>query len=309
MKAVYLHRYGKPENLTLVNLPMPKLKTGELLVQNTVASINPYDCMVRSGSMWFMEGFHFPKILGCESAGVVKQISEAVKKVKVDDRVIVCTGRRNAYAEYLAVPERMIARLPGSVTFSEGAALPVAGCTAFDALHKLGNVRPEQHVLINGAYGSVGSFAVQLARLAGAYVTGVCSTSNIEGVKALGADEVIDYTTTDIKELSRKFNIIFDTVGVLRFNEVKHLMTETSILIATLPTPGNMIRQITKKSGKKVATVFANPTIQKIEFLTNLVNEGKLKVLLDREYPIEQIAEAHRYSETKRAKGKIIVSF
>lgn len=310
MKAILIYKYGKPENLTLVDLPLPRPKANEVLVQNMVASINPYDCMVRSGSMWFMEGFRFPKVLGGESAGIVKEVGEKIKSFKAGDRVIVYTGRGNAYAEYVAVPEVMVTVLPETLSYSEGAALPIAGSTAYDALHVLGNIKPGQRVLIYGAYGSVGSFAVQLSKLAGAFVTGVCSTSNLSGVKALGADEVIDYTTSDFKTSIKKFDIIFDTPSVLKFREVKHLMTETGILIATLPSPGNMFYQlISTKKGKKVTTVFAKPTIQKIDYLSNLVSERKLKVILDKEYPIEQIAEAHHYSETKRAKGKIIVRF
>ncbi|MBL7862713.1 MAG: NAD(P)-dependent alcohol dehydrogenase [Cyclobacteriaceae bacterium] len=310
MKAVHVYQYGRPENLTLVDLPKPKIQPNELLVQNVVAAVNPYDCMVRSGAMWFMEGFRFPKILGCESAGIVKEVGKKVKQFKAGDQVIVCTGRRNAYAEYLAVTEGMVTGLPESVNFSEGASLPIAGSTAYDALHELGNIQSGQNILIYGASGSVGSFAVQLAKLAAAHVTGVCSTSNLSGVKALGADEVIDYTTTDFRTLNMKFDIIFDTPSVLKFGNVKHLLNRHGTYIATLPSPLTMFYQlISTKGGKKVKTVFAKPTIQKIDYLSTLVYEKKLKVILDKEYPIEQIAAAHQYSETKRAKGKIIVKF
>jgi NADPH:quinone reductase-like Zn-dependent oxidoreductase len=310
MKAVHINKYGGHENLKLVSVSLPKIGPCELLVQNVVFTVNPYDCMVRSGSMWFMEGFRFPKILGCESAGVVRQVGEKIKQFKPGDRVIVCTGRRNAYAEYLAVTESMVTNLPEAVDFSEGASLPVAGSTAYDALHELGNLRSGQTIMIYGASGSVGSFTIQLAKLAGAKVTGVCSTSNLSGVKALGADEVFDYTTTDFRKLNMKFDIIFDTPTVLKFEGVKHTLTETGVLIATLPTPDNMFNQLfSTKNGKKVKTVFAKPTVQKINLLSNMVSEKKLKVVIDREYPIEQIAAAHRYSETKRAKGKIIIKF
>lgn len=310
MRAVHIYRYGKPENLTLVDLPMPKIRPKELLVQNMVTAVNPYDCMARSGAMWFMEGFRFPKILGCESAGLVKEVGHAVKDVKAGDRVVVCTGRRGAYSEFLAVSEDLATILPEHVSFGAGASIPIAGSTAYDALHDLGNIKPGQRVLINGAYGSVGSFAVQLAKLAGAFVTGVCSTSSMASVQALGADEVIDYTTTDIKALNSTFDIIFDTPSVLPFNQVKHLLTDTGAFIATLPSPVNMVNQLlSTRNSKKVRTVFAKPTPEKISSLLTLVNEHKLKVVIDREYPVEQLAEAHRYSETKRARGKILIKF
>lgn len=310
MKAVQIYKYGGLESLRHVDMPTPEIKPFELLVHNVVATVNPYDCMVRSGSMWFMEGFRFPKILGCESAGVVKEVGEKVKQFKVGDQVIVCTGRRNAYAEYLAVTEGMVTRLPESLNYSEGASLPIAGSAAYDALHELGKIRSGQNVLIYGAYGSVGSFAVQLAKLAGAKVTGICSTSSLSEVEALGADEIIDYTTTNFRKLNRKFDIIFDTPSVLKFKGVKNSLTEAGTLIATLPSLDNMFNQLfSTKRGKKVKTVFAKPTIQKIDILSKLVQERKLKVIIDKEYPIEQIAEAHRYSETKRAKGKIIIKY
>ncbi len=224
--------------------------------------------------------------------------------------VVVCTGRRNAYAEYLAVPEACVTLLPEGVNFNEGSSVPIAGSTAYDALHLLGAIKPGHCVLINGAYGSVGSFAVQLAKLAGAFVTAVCSTSNLLNVKSIGADEGIDYTNTDLNTLNKKFDIIFHTPSVLLYNKVKHLLTDTGTFITTLPSPATMVLQLTStKRGKKVMTVFAKPTPEKISLLLSLVNEHKLKVVIDREYPVEQFAEAHRYSETKRAKGKIIVIF
>lgn len=310
MKAIQISKYGKPDSLTLVNLPIPKIGPNELLVQNRVAAINPYDCMVRSGSMWFMEGFRFPKILGSESTGIVIEVGEEVKQFKVGDRVIVCTGRRNAYAEYLAVTAESLSSLPDNLSFNEGAALPVAGCTAYDALHLLGDIKPQQKVLVYGAYGSVGSFAVQLAKLAGAFVVGVCSTPNLAFVKALGADEVVDYTTTYFRTLPFKYDLIFDTPSVLKFSDVKDVLSDPGVYIVTLPTPFRMASQLlslTKR--KKLKVVFANPTAEKITYLSNLVSEGRMKVVLDREYPIEQIAAAHYHSETKRARGKITFRF
>lgn len=310
MKAIQISKYGKPENLTLVELPIPKIKPNELLVQSRAASVNPYDCMARSGEMWFMEGFRFPKILGCELAGVVVDKGSAVGQFRVGQRVIVFTGRRGAYAEYVAVSELNVTALPDAVSFSEGAALPVAGSTAYDALHLLSNVKPGQRVLVYGAYGAVGSFAVQLAKYAGAFVVGVCSTANLASVKAIGADEVIDYTTTDFKKMSTSFDIVFDTPTALKYREVKRLLSASGTFVATLPSPVNMFNQLfSTKKGKKVKTIFANPTREKIDFLATLVSEGKLKVIVDREYLMEQIGEAHRYSETKRAKGKLVVSF
>jgi NADPH:quinone reductase-like Zn-dependent oxidoreductase len=310
MKAIQIYSYGKPEKLTLVDLPIPTIKPTELLIQNKVAGINPFDCMVRNGSMWFMEGFRFPKILGGESSGVVVKIGSAITQYRVGQRVVVFTGRKNAYAEYLAVTEASLSSLPDNMSFNEGAALPIAGCTAYDALYLLADIKPQQWVLVYGAYGSVGSFAVQLAKLAGAFVVGVCSTPNLTSVKALGADEVVDYTTTDFRTLLLKYDIIFDTPSVLNFSGLKEVMNDPGVYIATLPTPSRMASQLlTSTKSKKLKVVFANPTSEKITNLSTLVNEGRMKVILDKEYPIEQISAAHHHSETKRAKGKITVRF
>ena len=310
MKAISIDAYGPPEVLKLVEMPMPKIKANEVLVKNVVASINPYDWMVRNGSMWFMAGFKFPKILGGETAGVVAEVGHAVKEFRVRDRVIVFLGRAGGYAEYVAVSESKVIALPNGVSFRYGAALPIAATTALDALYELGKIKRGDHVLINGAYGSVGSFAVQLAKEVGAHVTAVCSGVNFDGVKQLGADEVIDYTKTNFTENGKKYDLIFDTPSVLKFSDTKKSLKENGILINTLPSPLGMINMALNAVRKqKFKIIFADPTKLKIVKLVQWVSEGKLKVVIDREYPLDKMAEAHHHSETKHAKGKIIVNF
>ena len=310
MKAISLDAYGPPEAFKLVEMPMPKIKANEVLVKNVVASINPYDWMVRNGSMWFMAGFTFPKILGGETAGVITEVGPAVKEFKVDDRVIVFLGRAGGYAEYVAVQESKVIPLPEEVTFSYGAALPIAGTTALDALYELGKIKLGDHVLINGAYGSVGSFAVQLAKSAGAHVTAVCSGVNFDGVKQLGADETIDYAKTNFLDNGKRYDIIFDTPSVLKFDDAKKSLKGNGMLISTLPSLLGMINMaLNAVRKKKFKIIFADPTKPKILKLAQWVREGKLNVIIDREYPLEKMAEAHRHSESKHAKGKIIVNF
>lgn len=310
MKVIQIHRYGKPEELTLVDLPIPSIQHKQLLIQNHVASINPYDCMVRSGSMWFMEGFRFPKVLGSEAAGVVVKVGSGIRNFNVGDRVIVFTGRRNAYAEFLAVGEENVTALPDSISYSEGAALPVAGCTAYDVLNILGHVKPRQRILVYGAYGSVGSFAIQLAKNIGASVVGVTSTANVDVVRGLGADHVVDYTTADFRALPFKYDLIFDTPSALKYDDVKYMLTSPGMYVATLPSPIRVLQQLFSTTNhRKAKVIFANPTVAKIKYLTKMIADHKLKVILDREYPIEEMIEAHKYCETKRAKGKITVRF
>ena len=194
MKAIVIQRYGPPDVLKVVELPTPTPKAGEVLIENKAISINPYDCMARNGDMKMLEGFRFPKILGGECAGEVVETGVGVNDFRKGDRVIAFTGRNGAYREFVNLAATKCVALPDGVSFAEGASLPIAGTTAYDALHRLGKITSNQHVLIYGAYGSVGSFAVQIAKLAGAKVTAVCSTSSVEKVRALGTDDVIDYT-------------------------------------------------------------------------------------------------------------------
>ena len=310
MKVVKINRYGGADELQVVDIPMPVCKANELLVRNKVATVNPYDCMARNGDVKMLEGFRFPKILGSECSGVVEEVGSAVRTFKKGDSVIVTTGRNGAYSEFVSVSESKVAPLPESVSFSHGASLPVAGTSAYDALHKLGEIKDGYHVLINGAYGSMGSFAVQLAKLAGATVTASCSAASFEMVKAIGADEVVDYTQTDFLKTGKQYDIILDTPSVWKFSHMKDCLTERGVLIGTLPTPVGMITQLITSFGKrKYRVLFADPTKEKISLLANLVREGKCKVIVDREYGVHQIADAHRYSETKRAKGKIVIRF
>ncbi len=222
MKAVVINRYGSIDELTLVDLPTPPLKDGEVLVRNKYASVNPWDYRVRNGSMKMFTGKKFPKILGVESSGVVHRVGKKVEGFKKGDRVIVSTGiKTGSYAEYVAVSPGDLSILPENLSFKEGATLPIAGTTAYNALHELGNIQKESKVLINGAYGGVGIMAVQLASLAGADVTAVCSTKPIEKVRKLGANTVIDYTTQDVYGIGEHFDLIFDTVGSLSFRQAK----------------------------------------------------------------------------------------
>lgn len=308
MKAVIIRSYGPPDVFEMVELPNPAPRAGEVLIKNKSISLNPYDCMARNGEMKMLEGFRFPKILGGECAGEIEDIGASVQNFKKGDRVIAFLGRGGAYSEYVTMSAAKCVALPEGVSFVAGASLPIAGTTAYDSLHLLGNIKRGNHVLIYGAYGSVGSFALQIAKLAGAKVTAVCSTSSVEKVRALGADEVIDYTKDNFLNSDKRFDIILDTPCVLHFGLAKKILTERGILIGTMPSPGGMFTQFMSTfSKKKYKIIFADPTPEKIARLAAWVAEGKLNVIVDREYGFNELSDAHRYSETKRAKGKIII--
>lgn len=310
MKVIVIRSYGPPDVLENVEWPTPAPSAGEVLIENKAISINPYDCMARNGDVKMLEGFRFPKILGGECAGEVVAVGAGVTDFKPGDRVIAFTGRRGSYSEFISRPAREFVSLPTGVRFDEGASLPIAGTSAYDCLHDLGKIRKDSRVLINGAYGAVGSFAVQLAKLAGAHVTAICSTPSVEQVRGLGADVVMDYTVTNILAQSVRYDIILDTPNAWSFGKTRRMLQPDGIFIATVPSPGRMLAMaFSSFSRKKFRVLFAAPTSEKIAFLAQLVDEKKLKVVIDRTYAVDQIAEAHHYSESKRAKGKIIVHF
>lgn len=309
MKVVIIKKYGVANELQTVEMPKPSLKPNEVLVKNYYTSVNPWDYKVRNGSMKIFTGNKFPKILGTESSGVIEQMGSDVKGFKIGDRIIAITGVKiGSYAEYIAIPETFVAKLPDNVSFEEGTTLPVVASTAYNALHLLGKIKPHDEVLINGAYGGVGIAAVQLAKLAGAKVTAVCSTNNIKKVEALGVDTIIDYTKQNVYLLNKQFDIVFDTVSTLDFGKTKAILKKKGIMINTLPSPKGMLTQFfTSFGSKKFKSIMNKPTAENISILANLVANKKLKVIIDREYTLDELPKAHEYSETGKAKGKILI--
>ena len=220
-----------------------------------------------------------------------------------------------AYAEYKCMPENgALAIKPVNLSYEEAASVPNGALTALPFLRDKGKIQSGQTVLIYGASGSVGAAAVQLARYYGAEVTGVCSTANLEWVKSLGADQVIDYTQEDFTENGKTYDIIFDTVGKRSFSECKGSLTDEGIYLATVPTPVMMLQALwPAKSGKKAKFVAAglrsaSEKIKDLVFLTELIEAGKIKAVIDRSYPLEQAAEAHRYVEQGHKKGNVVIT-
>ena len=262
-------------------------------------------------------GFLKPRnpILGQELAGEIEAIGKDVTRFKPGDQVFGF-DMFGAYAEYKCMPENgALAIKPVNLSYEEAASIPNGALTALPFLRDKGNIQSGQTVLIYGASGSVGAAAVQLAKYYGAKVTGVCSTANLEWVKSLGADQVIDYTQEDFTENGKTYDIIFDTVGKRSFSECKGSLTDEGIYLTTVPTPVIMLQALwTAKSGsKKVKFVAAGlrPASEKIKdlvFLTELIEAGKIKPVIDRCYPLEQIAEAHRYVEKGHKKGNVVIT-
>lgn len=310
MKAVVIHRYGSPEVLQYEDVEQPKIKPSELLVKVHASSVNPIDWKIRQGMLRVITGNKFPKTLGFDVAGEVIEVGSGVTRFKPQDQIYGTVGfPGGAYAELAAVPEKSVALKPANMTYEEAAAVPGGALTALQALRNQGKIQPGQSVLINGASGGVGSFAVQIAKALGAEVTAVCSTKNVELVKSLGASRVIDYTQQDYTQDTAQYDIVFDAVGKQSFSQSKGVLKPNGVYVTTIPTADNVVQSLITAllPGKKAKFVFESPNSQDLVYLKELIEAGKIRVVIDRTYPLQELAAAHAYSETGRAVGKIVI--
>jgi len=315
MKAIMYTKFGPPAVLHLQDVEKPTPKDNEVLIKIHATTVAKEDPDLRASPGF--NGLLRPRnpILGQELAGEVEAIGNDVTRFKPGDQVFGI-DMFGAYAEYKCMPENgALAIKPANISCEDAASVPNGALTALPFLRDKGKIQSGQTVLIYGASGSVGSAAVQLARYYGAEVTGVCSTSNLEWVKSLGADQVIDYIQEDFTENGRTYDIIFDTVGKLSFSDCKGSLADTGIYLTTVPTPVIMLRAFwSAKSGSKKVKFLAaglRPASEKIKdlvFLTALIEAGKLKPVIDRRYPLEQTAEAHRYVELGHKKGNVVIT-
>jgi NADPH:quinone reductase-like Zn-dependent oxidoreductase len=304
MKAIVCTRYGPPEVLQLQDIAKPNPKDAEVLIKIVATAATASDVIVRgfkvSGlyrlPMGVVVGFRKPRqpILGLVLAGEVEAVGKEVKRFHPGDQVYAFTAFRfGTYAEYTCLPESSVLALkPGNFTYEEAAAVPYGGLLALHFLRK-GRIHSGQKVLIYGASGAVGTSAVQLARYFGAEVTGVCGTTNVELVKSLGAEKVIDYMKTDSTSGGERYDFIFDAVGRAKSSRLKLQCQE-----ALSP------------SGTYLSVDEGRPEVrvEGLEFLKELIEMGKLQAVIDRRYPLEQIAEAHRYVETGHKTGNVVIT-
>ncbi|MHA2175661.1 MAG: NAD(P)-dependent alcohol dehydrogenase [Candidatus Hodarchaeales archaeon] len=322
MKEIVCTKYGGPEVLQFKEVEIPTPKANEVLIKVYAATVTSGDTKLRSFSFprlfWLPSriamGFRKPrKKLGYELAGEIEKVGKDVKLFRKGDKVFGTTNGLNSsgsYAEYVCLPEDgVVAKKPVNMTYEESAAVPIGGLAALHFLRK-GNIQSGQKVLIYGASGSIGTFAVQLAKYFGTEVTGVCSTTNLELVKSLGADEVIDYTKEDFTQNGQIYDIIFDTVTKTSFSRCKKSLKKKGRYLLTVPG-GSQLAQMIRTSligGKKVIIGDVNGTTEELVFLKELIEAEKLKSVIDRAYPFEQTVEAHRYVDTGHKKGNVVIT-
>jgi NADPH:quinone reductase-like Zn-dependent oxidoreductase len=316
MKAVTISDYGSPDVLKVCDLKRPVPGPEQVLVEVKVAAINPVDWKMRRGDLSFILPRKFPKVLGIDLAGVVAEVGKSVKQFQVGDRVFGMAdpfkNQYGSYAEFSLVETAKLVRMPDSLGFADAASLPVAGLTAYESLYALGAMRPGHHVLINGASGGVGSFAVQLAKIGGATVTAVCGAGNMDFVQSLGSDCVLDYKVADLSKLTEKFAIIFDASAKLDYSSVKNLLTERGIFVTTVPKPDTILAAALTAPfpGRKVHFVMAGmneKAAQELAELANLVAAGKLHPEIAKQISLEELPDAHRQGESEHTRGKVLV--
>jgi NADPH:quinone reductase-like Zn-dependent oxidoreductase len=310
MRAVVIDRYGGPEMLHAVTVPRPVPTRGQVLVRARFVGVNPKDVIVRKGKFRVATGKRFPLIIGHDIAGEVVEAGLGADLAEGDlvyGMINDFAGR--AYAEYTAVDCRQLAKAPSSVDLRVAAAVPLACQTALQALRNDARVKPGQHLLINGASGGVGVFAVQIAKILGAEVTAVCSHRNVGLVTELGANRVIDYTQTELVDLDERFDAIFDVFGNYRFDKLKHLLRPRGTYIHTIPS-SRIFQDVarTLMRGKRAKLVIVKSRREQLDWIRQQIDAGSMRVVVDRSFPLDEAPEAHRYMETKRARGKVVLA-
>jgi NADPH:quinone reductase-like Zn-dependent oxidoreductase len=321
MKAIRYGRYGSPDVLELREVDTPAIGDGEVLVRVQAASVNPLDFHFLRGTPYFLRliaGVSRPKVdgLGADLAGRVEAVGRAVTRFRPGDAVF--GSHRRAFAEYAAVPETALVSTPDGLDAQRAAAVPVAGVTALQALRDRARVRPGQRVLVNGAGGGVGTFAVQLAKGYGAEVTGVCGTHNVELVASIGADHVIDHTREDYTRTGERYDVIVDNAGNHSLSDNRRALARDGVLvgvggpdkgywIGALMGPLRMVA-LSPFVSQRLAPLLARVTPDDLTELGRLVEAGTVTPVIDRTYPLREVPEAIRYLEQGHASGKVVIT-
>jgi len=321
MRAIVCTRYGPPDVLQLKEVGIPTPKDDEVLIRVHAATVMAGDCQLRSMSLplsWqpvarIGFGFRGPrrKILGQELAGEIESVGSDVRLFKKGQEVFALTGfRLGAYAEYDCLPEKgVIASKPANVTYEEAAAVPTGGLHALHFLRRA-NIQSGERVLINGAGGTIGTFAVQLAKLHGAEVTAVDSTWKLDMLRSIGADKVVDYTKDDFTKRAETYDVIFDAVGTTSYSDCIRLLKGNGSYLLGNPGLSQTVRArlTSKRDGKKVIIWTGRYETEDLTFLKELIERGKIRTVIARRYVLEETAEAHRYVDTGQKAGNVVIT-
>ena len=318
MKAVYIERHGGNEVLRVGQLPRPVPGRGEVLVRVRAAAVNPRDWMVRSGTYPFRVTLpRFPIILGGDFAGEVAGLGPGVDRFACGERVYGMQrafGGFGAFAQFVVAKQGLLARIPEGLDDAHAAAVPLAALTAWQGLHGDARIRAGESVLVNGAAGGVGSFAVQLAVAAGARVTGVSSTRNLDFVRDLGADEVIDYTREDFLALGLRWDVIFDAIGKASFGECGRSLSEGGRYLTTVPKRSDIVAEMLGRLTAPVLPrrprcrlILARSSGERLEAVSGLIGERRVIVPVEAVYELEQAGEALARSRTFHTRGKLVL--
>ena len=321
MKAIVYHEYGSPDVLELQELDMPAAKDDEVLVAVHAAAVGPHDWHFLRGTPYLVRmvaGLLKPrrKVLGRDVAGRVEAVGRNVTEFQPGDEVF---GEVNfgGYAEYVSVSEDELALKPANLTFEQAAAVSVSAITALQGLRDKGRIQPGQKVLINGAAGGVGTFAVQIAKSFGAEVTGVCSTRNVDMVRSIGADQVIDYTQEDFTQSGRRYDLMLDMVGNHSLSDCRRVLSPKGVYVSVGAQMGDWMGPLTHVlkvvlaslvGSQKMVVWVAKQTKSDLAVLRELLEVGKVTPVIDRTYPLSEVPEAIRYLELGHARGKVVIT-
>ena len=315
MKAFIYERYGPPETLRMTEIDKPTPNADQVLVKVLAVSVNAADWHALRGKPLFARatlGLLRPKhqLLGVDIAGQVEAVGPNVTRFQPGDQVYanLLDHGYGGFAEYVSVPVNVMALKPANLSFEEAAAVPMAAVTALQGLRHHGALQPGQQVLINGATGGVGTFAVQIAKAYGAEVTAVTSTPNLDLVRSLGADHIVDYTTTDALGDGRRYDLILDTVGNRSVPDLKRVLATGGKAAVTGFTSVGRLLGVSLGGGKQIAQVQAHVTAKDLELLSQLIEAGKVRPRIDRRYPFADIPAAIAYLEQGHAKAKVVVT-
>ncbi|MBS1953837.1 MAG: NAD(P)-dependent alcohol dehydrogenase [Cyanobacteria bacterium SZAS-4] len=315
MRALTIHEYGAPDVFKVEEIEKPKPGSHQVLIEVKNSSINPVDWKIRAGHLSLLIPKHWPRVLGVDCSGIVAEVGDSVRSFAPGDAVFGMSNplrsQYGAYAQYCICDKDSITKKPDGLSFSDAASIPVAALTAYKAFKLQIKLQPGQKVLINGASGGVGSFAVQIAKAMGAKITATCSADNIEFVRSLGADEVVDYKEQDIRTLSEKFDGIFDASAKLNFAAATRMLTKHGVYVTTVPDPFTVLGLLTSiLGGKKAYIVSAGSgafVSQELSAIAEMVLSGQVKPIIAKSVSLEEVPDSQKFSEAGHARGKTVI--